>query len=118
MQTYDKRDDFDFDIVFSGWRCPPAYLIWGVDIWLIRFGRASSNLSDFNCRNKALTAKRLRQGYCYFKLRKALSKFYRRQCLSRTRIPRIGCVACLKRQPFDMKKKKKKQKNIKKHWSL
>ena len=36
----------------------------------------SSNLSDFNCRNKALTAKRLRQGHRYF--RKAFSKFYRR----------------------------------------
>ena len=43
---------------------------------LIRFARASSNLSDFNCRNKALTAKLLRQGHRYFKLRKALSKIY------------------------------------------
>ena len=46
--------------------------------YLIRFARASSNPSDFNCRNKALTAKLLRQGYRYFKLRKAFSKFYRR----------------------------------------
>ena len=38
----------------------------------------SLNLSDFNCRNKALTAKLLRQGYRYFKLRKAFLKFYRR----------------------------------------
>ena len=44
----------------------------------IRFARASSNLSDFNYRNKALTAKLLRQGYHYFKLRKGFSKFYRR----------------------------------------
>ena len=44
----------------------------------IRFARDSLNLSDFNCRNIALTAKLLRQGYCYFKLRKAFSKFYRR----------------------------------------
>ena len=29
-------------------------------------------------RNKALTAKLLRQGYRYFKLRKAFSKYYRR----------------------------------------
>ena len=42
------------------------------------FARASSNLNDFNYRNKALTAKLLRQGYRYFKLRKAFSKFYRR----------------------------------------
>ena len=34
---------------------------------LIRLARASSNLSGFNCRNKALTAKLLRQGYRYFK---------------------------------------------------
>ena len=30
---------------------------------LIRFARATSNLSDFNCRNKVLTAKLLRQYY-------------------------------------------------------
>ena len=30
------------------------------------------------CRNKALTAKLLRQGYRYFKLRKTFLKFYRR----------------------------------------
>ena len=46
--------------------------------YLIRFARASSNLNDFNYRNKALTAKLLRQGYRYFELRKAFSKFYRR----------------------------------------
>ena len=45
---------------------------------LIRFARAFSNFNDFNYRNKALTAKLLRQGYRYFKLRKAFSKFYRR----------------------------------------
>ena len=45
---------------------------------LIRFARASSNLNDLNYRYKALTAKLLRQGYRYFKLRKAFSKFYRR----------------------------------------
>ena len=43
--------------------------------YLIRFARASSNLSDFYCRNKALTAQLLRQGYRYFKIRKAFSKF-------------------------------------------
>ena len=34
--------------------------------------------SDFNNRNKFLTAKLLKQGYRYHKLRKAFSKFYRR----------------------------------------
>ena len=53
--------------------------VYGVYIsQLIRFARASSNLNDFNYRNKALTVKLLRQGYRYFKLRKAFSKFYRR----------------------------------------
>ena len=57
----------------------PGVLHMGLNIsQLIRFARASSNLNDFNYRNKALTAKLLRQGYRYFKLRKAFSKFYRR----------------------------------------
>ena len=73
-KNYYKRDDFDFDIVnfllLDG--DVPRRTSYGVYIsQLIRFVRASSNLSDFNCRNKALTAKLLRQGYRYFKLRKA-----------------------------------------------
>ena len=44
----------------------------------IRFARVSSHVDDFNTRNKVLTAKLLRQGYRYHKLRKAFSKFYRR----------------------------------------
>ena len=77
----DKRDDFDFDIVnFSFLDSDvPRRTSYGVYIsQIIRFARASSNLSDFNYRNKALTAKLLMQGYRYFKLRKAFSKFYRR----------------------------------------
>ena len=80
-KIYDKRDNFDSDIV----KFPfldgdvPRRTSNGVYIsQIIRFARASSNISDFNCRNKALTAKLLRQGYRYFKLRKAFSKFYRR----------------------------------------
>ena len=45
---------------------------------LSRFARASPKLSDLNCRNKSLTAKFLRQGYRYFKLRKAFLNIYRR----------------------------------------
>ena len=57
----------------------PRRTSYGVYITqLTRFARASSNLNDFNYRNKALTAKILRQVYRYFKLRKAFSKFYRR----------------------------------------
>ena len=80
-KPYDKRDDFDFDIVnfpFLDGDVPRS-TSYGVYIsQLIRFARASSNLSDFNCRNKALTDKLLRQGYRYFKLRKTFSKFHRR----------------------------------------
>ena len=78
---YDKRDDFDFDIVNFPFLDgdDPRRTSYGVYIsQLIRFARASSNLNDFNYRNKALTAKLLRQGYRYFKLRKAFSKFYSR----------------------------------------
>ena len=57
----------------------PRRTSYGVYIsQLIRFARVSSNLNDINYRNKALTAKLLRQGYRYFKLCKAFSKFYRR----------------------------------------
>ena len=78
-KIYDKRDDFDFDIVNFPFLDGdvPRRTSYGVYIsQLIRFARASSNLNDFNYRNKALTAKLLRQGYRYFKLRKAFSKFY------------------------------------------
>ena len=44
----------------------------------IRIARVSSHVDDFNTRDKVLTAKLLRQGYKYHKLRKAFSKFYRR----------------------------------------
>ena len=43
---------------------------------LIRFARVSSHVDDFNTRNKVLTAKLLRQGYRYHKIRKAFSEFF------------------------------------------
>ena len=80
-KIYDKRDDFDFDIVnfpFLDGDVPRS-ASYGVYIsQLIRFARVSSHVDDFNTRNKVLTAKFLRQGYRYHKLRKAFSKFYRR----------------------------------------
>ena len=74
-KMYDKRDDFDFDIVNFPFLDGdvPRRTSYGVYISpLIRFARASSNLIDFNYRNKALAAKLLRQGYRYFKLRASL----------------------------------------------
>ena len=80
-KIYDKHDDFDFEIVnlpFLDGDVPRA-ASYGVYIsQLIRFARVSSHVTDFNTRNKLLTAKLLNQGYRYHKLRKAFSKFYRR----------------------------------------
>ena len=79
-KIYDKRDDFDFEIVnflFLDGDVPRS-TSYGVYIsQLIRFARASSYITDFNTHNKLLTQKLLKQGYCYHKLRKAFSKFYR-----------------------------------------
>ena len=80
-KIYDIRDDFDFYIVNFPFLDGdvPRRTSYGVYIsHLIRFARASSNLNEFNYRNKALIANLPRQGYRYFKLRKAFSKFYRR----------------------------------------
>ena len=56
-KNYDKRDDFDFNIVNFPFLDGdvPRRTSYGVYIsQLIRFARASSNLSDFNYRDKAL----------------------------------------------------------------
>ena len=80
-KIYDKRDDFDFEIVnfpFLDGDVPRS-TSYGVYIsQLIRFARASRYVTDFNTRNKLLTQKLLKQGYRYHKLRKTFSKFYRR----------------------------------------
>ena len=55
-----------------------AYLFTFYISQLIRFSRVSSHVTDFNTRNQILTAKLLKQGYRYHKLRKTFSKFYRR----------------------------------------
>ena len=80
-KIYDKRDDFDFEIVnfpFLDGDVPHS-TSYGVYIsQLIRCDRASSYVTDFNTRNKFLTQKLLKQGYRFDKLRKLFSKFYRR----------------------------------------
>ena len=77
-KIYDKWDDFDFEIVnfpFLYGDVPryPSYISQ-----LIRFARVFSNVDDFINRNLFLTAKLLKQGYRYHKIRKAYSKFYHR----------------------------------------
>ena len=71
-KIYDKRDDFDFDIVNFPFLDDdvPRSTSYGIYIsQLIRFTRVSGHMADFNARNKSLTAKLLQQGYRYHKLR-------------------------------------------------
>ena len=94
-KIYDKRDDFDFDIVNFPFLDGdvPRRASYGVYIsQLIRFAIVCNHVTDFNARNKSLTAKLLQQDsrnksltakllqqdYRYHKLRKTFSKFYRR----------------------------------------
>ena len=75
---FDKRDDFDFDIVkfpFLDGDVPRSTSCGVYISQLNHFARVASHVDDFNTRNKVLTAKLLRQGYRYHKLRKAFSKF-------------------------------------------
>ena len=77
-KIYDKRDDFDFDIVNFPFLdgdvpCRPSYRVYISQ--LIRFARVCSHVDDFNTRNKCLTAHLLKQGYQYHKLRKAFLSF-------------------------------------------
>ena len=77
-KIYDKRDDFNFDIVnyqhLDG--DVPRAISYGVYIsQLIRFARACSSVEDFHIRNRTITEKLLKQGYRYNKLRNTFSKF-------------------------------------------
>ena len=72
-KIYDKRDDFDFEIVnFPFLDCDVLRSTsYGVYIsQLIRFARESSYVADFNTRNKLSTQKLLKQGYKLYKLKK------------------------------------------------
>ena len=80
-KIYDKWDDFNFEIVnfpFLDVDVPrsPSYGVYLSQ--LIHFARVCSNVDDFNSRNLFLTAKLLKQGYRYHKIRKAFCKFYHR----------------------------------------
>ena len=72
-KMYDKRDDFNFEIVnlpfFDG--DVPRSPSYGLHIsQLIRFAGVCSNVVDFNSRNLFLTAELLKHGYRYHKIRK------------------------------------------------
>ena len=79
-KIYDKRDNFDFEIVnfpFLDGDVPRSTSYELYFSQLIQFARASGHIADFNSRNKLLTQKRLKQGYRYHKLCKTFFKLYR-----------------------------------------
>ena len=82
-EIYDKRDDFDFDIVnfpFLDGGVPRSASCGVCVSQLVRFAGVSSRVVGFSARNKSLTAKLLQRGYRCHGLRKTFSGFYRRRC--------------------------------------
>ena len=82
-KIYDKRDDFDFDIVNFPFLDGdvPRLASYGVYIsQLIRFARVCNHVTDFNARNKCLTAKLLQHNpwiiFCHFFSLFELSHFF------------------------------------------
>ena len=81
VKLYDKRDDFNFDIVnfpFLSSNIPksPAYGFFVSQ--LIRYARASSLYEDFIMRSQLLTSKLLEQGFTRNRLIATFKKFYGR----------------------------------------
>ena len=64
-QIYDKRDDFNFDIVNVPFLDGDVF---GACIsQLVRFDSVGSHVTCLNAQNKCLIAKFLQQGYRYYK---------------------------------------------------
>jgi len=81
LKIYDKRDDFDFNIVIfpqldGDVPSSPSYGIYLSQ--LIRFARLCNRVDDFHEQNSIMSRKLLKQGFLYHKLRKAFGKFYNR----------------------------------------
>ena len=75
---YDKRDDFNFQIIIFSNMCSnvPASPAYGIYIsQLIRYARASSNYSDFLKRHLYLRNRLLDQGYTKIRLIRSPIKF-------------------------------------------
>ena len=80
-EVYDKRDDFNFNIVNFSFLCSniPSGPAYGVYIsQLVRIGRICSNYSSFALRHRKLTERLVHQGFRYSSLCKAFDKFARR----------------------------------------
>lgn len=68
-KIYDKRNDFDFNIVNFAF-LDGAYILFAPLV--------STHVDDLKSQSNLLTAKLIKQGYLYHKLWKAVSKLYRR----------------------------------------
>ena len=78
VKIYDKRDDFDFEIVNFPFLDGdvPRFTSYGVYIsQLIHFARASSYVTDFNTRNKLLTQKFLKKAIDIINFKKHFLNF-------------------------------------------
>ena len=80
-KLYDKRDDFDFEIInypylSSNIPSAPAYGVYVSQ--LLRYCRACDSYEDFRIRHCALASKLVRQGYSENRLIRSFKKFYGR----------------------------------------
>ena len=74
-KIYDKRDDFNFEIVnfpFLNGNVPRSTVYGEYISQLICFARVCSYVDDFNNRNRFFTAKLLKQGYRYHKIQESI----------------------------------------------
>ena len=81
-EVYDKRDDFNFNIVNFPFLCSniPSGPAYGVYIsQLVRIGRICADYSSFALRHCKLTEQLVHQGFRYSGLCKAFDKFARRR---------------------------------------
>ena len=98
-KIYDKRDNFNLEIInfpFLDGDIPRSASHGVYHRQLIHFERVCSNVDDFNNRNLSLTAKLLKQGYRYHKIRGAFlnsTNDTHSKLLNTTLVSRDGCVA-------------------------
>ena len=64
-----------YAVIFTFSSTPIFIRNWSMHPQLFRFARASSNVSDLNCRNKALTVILLRHGYRYINFVRRFQSF-------------------------------------------
>jgi len=83
IKIYDKKDDFNFDIV--SFPCldgdvllSPSYGTYMYQSQLIRFARVCNKVKYFNDRNFIISRKVLKQGFLYHKIRKTFAECYNR----------------------------------------